>query len=177
VSAIAVSERGQEMLDDLMPELADATDTQQVVDMIGRELARLEAAITEASEKLLPSRADDTYNSLKMWELLLGLPVAAPTTVEARRNLVLASIRNRKAASGADWVGLIDAMLGGAAWTHTEDVPPYTVVIVSPHTAGSYEAQALAQFARRVTPAHLRVTVTDGDGFIVQVSIVGQDIL
>jgi hypothetical protein len=177
VSAIAVSERGREMLEDLMPELADATDTQQVVDMIGRELARLEAAITAASAKLLPSRADDTYNALKMWELLLGLPVDPSTTDEARRNLVLASIRMRRAASGADWVALIDSMLGGLAWSHTDDTPDYTVVIISPHPAGSYEALALAQFARRVTPAHLQVSVTDGDGFIVEQSLIGVDIL
>ena len=171
---VALSERGTEMLDMLPPYLADEPYVQQVIDVEARELERIEATANLIREKMMPTRADDTFDLLAIWETTLGLPVKpAGQSVEARRNKVLVAFR--KIATGADWVATMTDAVGSGNWTHQEGPSDYTVLIEQPHAVGSFEAAMVESIARRISPAHLQVAITDTDGFIVGISIVGVD--
>jgi uncharacterized protein YmfQ (DUF2313 family) len=171
---IAVDERTEQMLDDLMPELADSDDVRQVVRLSGLELARLEAEARGLSESVLPTQASDEYRTLQMWEKLLGLPVApAGATEEQRRSLVLASVRKLHSSSGADWVDAITQALGTSTWTHEEGPADYQITIRTPYAAGGLVPGQVAVLARRLTPAHLTVATGFTTGFLVGISTVG----
>jgi uncharacterized protein YmfQ (DUF2313 family) len=170
---IAVDERTEQMLDDLMPELAESDDVRQVVRLSGLELARLEGEARGLSESVLPTRASDEYGTLGMWELLLGLPEApAGVSVEGRRALVTASIRKLHTSSGADWVAAITQALGTDVWEHEEGPSPYQITILVPPGAATTPEQ-VAVLARRVTPAHLTVATGFIGGFLIDDSDIG----
>ena len=172
--AVALSERATEMLAMLPPYLEDEPYVRQVINVEARELERIEATANLIREKMMPTKADDTFDLLAIWEQTLGLPVKpAGQSVEARRGKVLVAFR--KIGSGADWMAALSEAVGSDAWTHTEGPAAYTVILEQPHAVGSYEAAMVESIARRITPAHIQLAVTDTDGFIVGVSIVGVD--
>lgn len=161
------------MLADLMPELQDSAAVQQAVDGAARELERLEETARDIRSKLSPLNADDTYNTLKMWERLFGLPVAPPIPVEQRRALVLASLRKRKSAAGSDWVELLTLALGGTSWEHQEGPTDYLISIKIPYDPTGFTAGQVAAIARRITPAHLDIATGLIDGFLIGISLIG----
>ena len=162
------------MLETLPPYLADEPFAQTVIDVEARELERIEATANLIREKLMPTQADDTFDLLAIWEQTLGLPVKpAGQSVESRRGKVLVAFR--KIGSGAEWMATMTEAVGSDNWKHTEGPGAYTITIEQPHAVGSYEAATVEQIARRITPAHLQLAVTDTDGFIVGISIVGVD--
>ena len=170
---IAVDERTEQMLDDLMPEFTDSDDVRQVVRAAGTELARLEGMARGASESVLPTKATDQYKTLSMWEQLLGLPVAPASSSESqRRDLVTASLRKLHTSSGADWVAAITEAIGTDTWTHTEVAASYQVTILIPYGAG-YVPSGIVELARRVTPAHLTIATGFTTGFLVGISNIG----
>jgi len=166
--------KGNEMLDMLPPYLRDDPAVQAFIDVNAREFERRDVVLADLHSKLRPQNADDTYNTLGLWETLLELPVK-PTdiSIEARRQKVLVAFES--IAEGRDWVGAITDAVGSEDWSHTES--GYVVSIIQPHPLGTYQAEVVAKLARRITPAHLDVVVSDGDGFIVGVSLLGVDIL
>jgi uncharacterized protein YmfQ (DUF2313 family) len=171
---IAVDERTEQMLGDLMPELADSDDVRQVVRLSGLELERLEGEARGLSESVLPTRASDEYRTLPMWETLLGLPVEpAGATVEQRRALVTASVQKLRAGSGADWVAAITQALGTTTWDHEEGPADYQITIRTPYEPGGLVPGQVAVMARRVTPAHLTIATGFTTGFLVGVSDIG----
>lgn len=171
---IALSEKGAALLTDLSPELADAPETQQFVDCIARELARIEDMALGITAKMFPAAADDEYGTLKMFESLLGLPVALPgMNVPQRRQLVLGALRQRGGTSGLAWQDLISTALGTTIWNYLEGPTDYTVTITIPYAPGGLIGGQVVQLARRVTPAHLVVNSGFTGGFVVGVSNIG----
>ena len=173
MSPVAVDERTEQMLGDLMPELTDSDDVRQVVRAAGVELARLEGMARAASASVLPTHATDVYGTLKMWEQLLGLPVAPAGSSEAtRRSLVQASLRKLHTSSGADWVSAITEALGTDQWTHQEGPSAYQITILVPYGAGFVPA-GIVELARRLTPAHLTIATGFTAGFLIGISNIG----
>lgn len=171
-----ISEKGKEMLEMLPPYLQDDPAVQTVIDVQAREYQRIEETANLIRSKMMPQNADDTYDLLALWETFLDLPAnPSGVSIEARRAKVLVAFK--KIASGADWVIALTQAIGTDSWTHTEGPGAYVVIIEQPHPLGSYQAEVVARLARRITPAHLFVSVTDGDGFIVGTSIVGTDLV
>ena len=158
----------------LPPYFHDDPAVRAVIDVQGRELQRIEGTANLIRSKLMPQNADDTYDLLALWETFLDLPVKPPgISIQARRDKVLVSFR--KIASGADWVAALTQAVGSGSWTHAEGPSAYTVVIQVPYPLTSYQAIVIERLARRITPAHLVVSVVHGEGFIAGSSIVGTD--
>lgn len=169
-----VSDKGNLMLEDLHPQFAESPTVRAVMDAVARELQRVEDTTQAVREAILPYQASDTYGTLKMWELMLGLPVApAGVTLQTRQSLVAAGVHKRRAASGADWSALISQALGSVAWTQTES--GYTVTVLIPQASGFVPGQ-VAALLRRITPAHLQITTGYTGGFIIGVSNIGDNI-
>lgn len=172
--SVALSAKGASLLEDLPPELADAPEVQQVVDVLARELQRIEDAAAGIAADLFPATATDDYAALSMWESMLGLPVKLPgATTTQRQQLVLATIQQRGSASGLRWIDLISQALGTSGWVHQEGPGDYQVTITIPYSPGGLYGGQVVQLARRVTPAHLQVNSGFTGGFVIGVSNIG----
>lgn len=176
MAAFSLGERTQVMLDMLPPYLADDPNVVTAYTAVGNEFGRLEQAGNDYRLKWFPANADDTYGTLGMWEMLLGLPVEpVGVTVEARRAQVLSRLRARSVAEGSEWVARLSEALA-PGWSHIEGPGEYEVTIRLPGFAGTYTRSVAESFARTITPAHLDISVIDATGFIIGINVVGDEL-
>jgi uncharacterized protein YmfQ (DUF2313 family) len=169
-----LSERTQDMLEDLPPYLQDDPAVQAVYYAVANEIDRIENTANEVRELLAAQTADNTYRTLAMWEFIFGLPPEPPgVTLADRQSKVKAMLRARRVAYGVDWVGVIDEALAGQSWDHNDAFASYTVQLTLPGTSSSYQSKMIEAIARRITPAHLELNFTYEGGFIVGSSLVG----
>lgn len=160
------------LLRDLPPYLSDEPRIRRFFLAFANELDRVQVSITALAERMLPPMADADHRLLAMWERLLGLPEDPPlATVEERQIQVGARFRARKASSGAAWVSLMDEALAGITWSYEEGPDPYTLSITIDSGTG-YSIGGVVALARKITPAHLQLFVSFGEGFIVGDSMV-----
>lgn len=174
-----LSPKGQALLADLPPYLADDPFVQEIVDTGARELQRVEDAAAAVQLTMFPANADDTYGFLSLWETVFGLPVN-PTGVSLteRRNKVLAALQKRNVGSGSQWVATLAQAFGATPWSYAENTPgSYQVTISLPYAAGSYTAEQVVTLARSITPAHLDVLASYGTGFLIGINLIGSDVL
>jgi hypothetical protein len=168
-----LSDMGDKILSHLPSYFWEDVMVLQTIDAVGRELARLEGRMLDVRWRLYPQNADDRYGLLGMWEDLLDLPVKPDgVALEERQAAVVAHVRVRRSPSGADWVETLTTLLGGG-WTHREGPADYTIEIRIPYVAGSFISGRLSDLARRITPAHLAIWIGFLDGFLVELSDVG----
>lgn len=167
-------ERTVEILRDLPPYLGDEPTVQRTIDPVIRELQRIEAAANGFRTKLAPTLADDEYRTLELWEMMLGQPVKpAGATLIERRTKVLAYVRSRRAGTGASWIELLTLALGATPWSYFEGPDDYTVTIEVPYEEDSFTATQVLNLAREITPAHIDIIPTYGDGFLLGVGLLG----
>jgi hypothetical protein len=164
--------RTLEVLEDLPAYYARDPYSLVVLDVLCRELARVEAALEAVREGFAPQLATDESGTLPMWEFQVGASVSPPgATLEERRAAVLARLRKRQSPHESDWIEAMNVVVGSTAWTYYYD--GYVVQVRVPAAAGSFRAGLIDAFAQQVTPAHLRVVVGFDEGFLVNVSKVG----
>jgi uncharacterized protein YmfQ (DUF2313 family) len=173
-----ITETGQTLLADLPPYLSDDGTVQGVIDTLAREQQRITDAADGIRRTAFPSQADDTYNMLLLWETLLGLPVKPPGVPDdQRRSKVLASLQGRDVGTGEGWTRAV-AQAVGTNWQQAENTPgPYQLTVTLPFAAGSYEGRQAENIIRTITPAHIDLLISYGTGFLIGVSIIGQDVL
>lgn len=172
-----LSEKAEDVLLDLPPDVADDPLIQRIIDAVTRELARIEEYLTDLAQMTHPQNATDEYRLLGLWEAFLGLPVeAAGVALEARRSTLLTAIGRRYAGAGKGWKELVTQILEHGAWTYAENSPgPYQLTITIPTLAG-YQAGRLVRLLVDITPAHLQIFVSDGTGFIIGVDRLGDEL-
>lgn len=148
-----------------------------VLDVLARELERVEGFLDGFTTGFFPQHADDTYGILRVWESILGLPVEpVGQTVEERRAVVLSAIRKRKSGTGLDWVDNVTTILGTTSWTYQENTPdPYQVTVLIPFDSESYRAQQARALLREITPAHIQVIMGLQEGYLVDISTVDEE--
>jgi uncharacterized protein YmfQ (DUF2313 family) len=169
---------------DLAPMLQEEPFALAVVRAANNEFKRIAAAATAIQLATFPAQSDDVVLSdsigvakiLSMWETLLNLPVA-PTDVPVvqRRNKVLAHIRKRHSGAGMDWVARMTEALGTSLWVYEEGPGDYQLQIAIPFASGSYTAAQALAFAKKITPAHLEISVLYSQHFLVGISLIGID--
>lgn len=166
----------QRMIDNMPPFYRGESFIEGYLDAVGRELQRIEDRATQIQQGMFPQNTDDAYKLLSLWELLLGLPVAAAgATLLQRRNLVVSTLAARSQASGAAWVASVGQAMGGTPWTYQEGPGDYTVTIYIPFSSTSFNSVQVQNLVRKITPAHLVLSVVYNQGFIVGEGIVGED--
>jgi len=175
-----LSEKGTDVLLDLPPYEQDDPAIQALIDASSRELQRIEDYLNTVREKLRPHAADDEYQLLALWELMMGLPVE-PTGISlaTRKAIVLAAWKRRRAGAGIGWWNLISAVLGTEEWTHVENTAvDYQLTIEVPFESTDFRAGQLIDMLTRITPAHLSIVLifAGGTRFIVGVSLVGDQL-
>jgi hypothetical protein len=164
------------LIDDLPPFEQGSHEARAVLNVVGNELARIDASRQALIQNFYPLSADVL---LPLFEQLLGLPVnPAGATLDARRQLVAAYMQRLKSEGrGLDWVAIITPIVG--TWNYAEHDPAnpfspagYTVNVNIP--------QALAGVAwpliRDVTPAHLAINEGYIEGFFVGITNIGEDL-
>ncbi len=165
------------ILEDLPPYLGGDRSVQAALDPVGRELARIEAAMLALREKMLPQNADDTYSTLPMWEMLLAMAVQPEgLTVDQRRARVLSRLRKRRSPASSDWVETVTTLIG-TVWSWYLGPGPYNITIVVPAEGGTLTESEIVALLRSITPAHIDIHVTTGQGFLVGIGEVGVDAL
>lgn len=151
-----------------------------VLNVLGRELDRIETFLDTLRLQEFPQNADDTYRILRIWESELGMPVApSQLTLAQRQARVIAWIRTRRVGAGFDWSAAVTQFFGSDLWTVEENTPSdYAIQVLIPHDAsGGYTIAAMQGFLRAITPAHLDISVGYSGGFIVDISHVDQDVI
>lgn len=173
-----ISETGQALLDDLPPYLSDDGTVQGVIDALAREQQRITDAADAVRRTAFPSQADDSYNMLSLWETLLGLPVKPPGVPDdQRRSKVLATLQGRDVGTGVGWTRAVEQAVG-TNWQQAENTPgSYQLTVTLPYAAGSYEGRQAANIIRAITPAHIDLLISYGTGFLIGISLVGQDVI
>lgn len=147
-----------DILGDLQPELQVVEDVQMPVLALAYELGRLEQQGYSLLNRMFPSQADDVLGTLPLWEELLALPVRpAGVSLEVRVRAVKAAAKSRHVPSNHGWVDLITEILGSSSWSFSQTDATVTVHIFGGGT--EYSIGQVTQIIRRVTPAHLAVTV------------------
>lgn len=141
------------------------------------ELERLGALLEALRSTTVPAVADDTVGGLRRWEAAMGLPVEPAASIAQRRAWLLAAIRGRRVAAGADWTASMQTAIGSGSWEAHENTPgPNQITIDIPFAAGSAAAGQIAQHARRKTPANQQLIYNYTGAFIVGVSSVGDEL-
>lgn len=167
-----------------MYEQSDPT-IRALLDAVGRELQRIEDYLLGLQASTPPQNASDQF--LRYWESFLDLPVEpAGVSVTQRRVTINAAVRRRNAGPGTGWKALLDAVMNGAPWSHTENADgsggytPYGIRFYGVGLDGTdYRLGIFDEMVRRITPAHLEinaVTASGDDTFRVGISEVGDEI-
>lgn len=163
------------MLSYLAPYYENDAPSLALIDAVGRELQRIEDTIDKMRDGIFPQLADDTYRLLGMHEHLLGLTVEpAGETMEARRNKVVAA-RKRSVTAASDWALALETALG-TTFTHVEH-PGERVILNVAGLGTTITAAAAIRLARPITPAHMDILTSTGSGFIIGVSLLGEEAL
>lgn len=155
----------QKLLEALPPFEQGSKDVQAVLDVLARELDRLEAAKDTVRAQATPQSADLL---LSAWESVLGLQVnPVGKTLQQRRDSVVGYVQRIKSiGTGPQWVAALTRLIG-SNWTYEEFIPVIdrlTNLVTNP----SFEvdlASWSASGARLVAGATLtRVTATPWRG-------------
>lgn len=161
------------LLDYLPPYEADDPMVQNLLNAVALELARIEQRATDVIWKFFPQNADDTYGTLGMWEMLLGLPVMpADLTLTERRDLVVSSVRARDAGTGIAWRELMTQAIG-TSFDVQVGPAPYTITIRTSMGYTGASTLYVRTIARRISPAHLQIESGFKEHFVVGISKIG----
>lgn len=177
-----LSEMGERWRAMLPVRLRDSPEHLAVINAQAREFEMIEAAAAVVRAQFFPQTADVL---LSAWEHELRITIEPEgTTVEERRELVLATLqRMRSTPEGRDWAGNVTALIG-PGWTYSEHIPgdvstpPEGTIRIDlpfPPTSASYaRVEALI---RVITPAHLDIELASppGSGFTLDVSQLDQE--
>lgn len=176
---MALSELTESILADLPAYYREDEIATSVLDCMAREVERLEETAETIRSGLFVSGADDTYDLLAAHEAQLGLPVRqSGISIAQRRGEVLAAIAARHSPSLTDWANRVSATLGTTEWSYAENTPSaYTITMFVPYEVGTDEYDRVEPAIRPFTPAHIDITLTAGEGFIVGVSAVGEEVI
>jgi hypothetical protein len=172
-----MTDTGLERVEDVPYFLRDDPQVRGLLDVMQRELDRVEALIENIRLQWFP-QFTITESFLRMWEFNLGMPVAPPGLAEEQRALLIATHRRKRTtAQGQDWVATLNEAFGAGVWDYTEDYLPYTVRLIIPYGSTDITALGILALARQITPAHLDLVVTystgTAGGFIIGVSAIG----
>jgi hypothetical protein len=172
-----MTDTGLERVEDVPYFLHNDPQVRGLLDVVQRELDRVEALIENIRLQWFP-QFTITDSFLRMWEFNLGMPVAPPGLTDDQRALLIATHRGKPSVTtGADWVAALNESFGTGAWDYTEDYLPYTVRLIIPYGSSDITALGILAFARQITPAHVDLVVTystgAAGGFIVGVSAIG----
>lgn len=182
-----LSAKAQSILDDLPVYAQEDRIIQAIVQAAAAEIERIEQFLAFLRVTLTPIESDDTYNILSYWESFVGLPVDPLGASDAqRRKMVIAAVQKRNAEAGTGWLALLDTILDGAPWTHTENTnnagayAKYQLAISNVGVSTTdYRYGIFQQTLRQTTPAHLSIddiAVVPDSTFQVGISKVGDTI-
>lgn len=173
--AVTLSPYAQEMLDQLPVSLRKPEVARRLIRAKANELERIQTFLQDFRAAALPHNANDAMGTLPIWEAQLGIPVQPAGVTEVdRRTEVVARYRSSSDSSSA-WVATATELIG-PGWTYRENYPePYMITITLPGAAGTYQTGRIEEVLRDITPAHIDLVITYGVGFVVGVSIVGEE--
>ena len=176
----ALTPLGREMLARLPAFLRRDPDVMGVIHPQARELERLEERLRLIQRNLFAALAEEM---LPLWQAIVGTTSDPPgQSIAQQQETVKAFLQTLlTSATGLHWRKLLTTALGtGYTYKVHHDEPiidPLTVVVVIPWEEGSSLHGAALLFARRVTQAHVELTVTEGEGFVLDQSLLDDTVL
>jgi hypothetical protein len=167
---------GIEMRDSLPPVLRESPDYLAVIHSIAKECERARAAMEVIRAQFNPATATLL---LSVWERITRQTVApAGKTEVERQNAVTAHLRKMLTIGyGSGWEEQVTALIG-VGWTYEEHIPgdessppEGTLRILLPFPPESSRYREAVREIREVTPAHLEIELSSGEGFILDESL------
>lgn len=114
-----VAETTLRLLESLPPFMQDAPEIQTVLDVLAREVDRIDAARADLIDNYFPATADQFIHLL---ESLIDVGAVAPTgaPLEVRRAALIAYFRGLSTSGrGVDWEQAMTALVG-SSWSYHE---------------------------------------------------------
>lgn len=171
-----MTEKGQELLE-MYPYFMQADPViQAICNAEGEEFVLLHEKIDELSRNLIVGTASE---HLYLYESLLKLPVAPVGLSEAARLGIVLAFMSRATISGSgiDWERVATQILG-VTWTYSVGGTNNSVLTVQiPYAPGSIQTQLLEILLETITPASMVINVTFTDGFILDASLLDDDLI
>lgn len=174
--ARTLTQKARIILGDLPPWYEVDDISTAIIQVLAKEIKRIEDFVGEVRLQMYPGRADDKYGILARWEEFFGLPVQPNVPLATRQQLVAAQLAKRRASTGHDWELAVTTALGSGDWDYYEGPGNYQVTITYPYRVGAYTSVQVANLIREITPAHIQILASYRQGFLVGISLVG-DIL
>lgn len=170
-----MTERGQELLD-LYPDFLQKDPvTQAICNAEGEERVLIDAAVQTLQDTLFAATATE---NIHLWEIALGLPQNPGYTPEQRQQVVIAFLaRAIITGSGVDWERIAGQILG-VTWTYSVGgINNSQLTIEIPYSPESLQARVLEMLLRSITPATVTINVTYSEGFLLDISLLDDDLL
>lgn len=170
-----MTERGQELLE-LYPDFLQSDPVLQAIcNAEGEERELIDAAVDELQRNLFAVTADTL---LHIWEASLGLPINPALSDELRRQIVLTALaRALMTGEGVDWERVAGEILG-ASWVYNVGgVNNSELTVTIPYAPGSTQARVAEILLESITPATMTINVTYKEGFLLDVSLLDDDLL
>ncbi len=163
---------GESMLAELPSFLQSSSDFQAIQHSYAKEIERLEEHIKLAAEQANPPKASLL---LSEWERTLGLPVEPVGLTEAERRNVLLAFMGSLATdpSGTHWWSVMRILIatGMIAVEHEHGVEPgpaaNEIHVILPFGEFAPMFGIASRLLRRITPAHIALSVTAAEGFML----------
>jgi uncharacterized protein YmfQ (DUF2313 family) len=170
----------------MMGYLPDYYDGNPIVERIiqarANEIDRVDARIDTLKTGMVPGTATDDLKLLRIWERMLGLPIApAGATTSQRQTTIKVKLQRLSAETAGDVIDLLTEAVGTSFMITRNSPGALQDIITVPFPPGSYQASEVERIALTVWPAHRTVFVFfssgPSSGFILDGSLLDQDAL
>jgi hypothetical protein len=168
--ARALSPKAAEWLEDMPPYYAEDPFVWAVLNAVANEYQRIEDAAAALLVGSFPQNAGNLFRLLGLWELQLGLAVEPDLPFDQRRKAVMGHLARRRASSERDWYGAMTERMGTTQWSY-QNTGNGGIIINLPFGSDQHTSQAIAEYAREITPAHIVLAFNFGNGFILDYSL------
>lgn len=160
------------MLAQIPPFLRADPDHQAVAYAYAKEIERAESKIELVRAQGVASQATIL---LKLWEATVGSEIEPAGITDAQRQtIVIAFLRAiTRNPTGLHWEAVI-RLLAGSGWLYIEHIhgdpgtpEPNEVHVILPFGTGSFWFGTISRLVERLTPAHVKLTITAIEGFLL----------
>ena len=167
---------GQALLDQYPRAFHGAHLLRAICNAKGEEFVLLDTQLDLLQKNTIPSTAEEF---LSLFEAELGISIDNPAMTLVERKDAVIAFMQRAAMTGSswDWERVATTILGtGWSWS-IGGTNNSELTVLSPDAAGTIRAELAEALLETITPATVLINVTYSEGFILDESLLDEDLL
>lgn len=146
----------ERMLGYYPPVIRGVRDFKAIIDSESPEIENLDIAKTNVLDNAYLSTMDE--HRIKQWESVLGIVPVKDSTIEDRRDVILARFRGHGKLNTALIQSIVNTFTGGSATAYISNSVLW-ITITAPPNNKDYKFANVEQELRRKVPAHLGIVI------------------